>query len=183
MKILEESIINDGVIHKYLMVHQGTKTWRRTFFACIDHHYITPVIERWQVLQNKRRNLLSLRLLEVVVDDDTLVDMNYSEKPEIYKQATPYAKDEAAKLLLTISTESDLFSLILDKKYNWAYPNIVHEHLKILACAVIFNLTDDLNFEGAITKSESHFEKSLPGKELLLNYMHKKNITNVFDFK
>lgn len=179
MKITTESIEDDGRIHKYVMVHQGSKKWRRTFFACVDHAVITPIYEKWKILPNSRRNPASPRLLEVIVDDDALVEKNYSEVDSEYESGFIHAKGLADKLLSRISSEKDLFNLIMDKEFNWAYPNIVHNDVRVLAGAVIISLEQDTPVNEAILKSEEHFDRTLAKKDLLLRYMDKKKLVNV----
>lgn len=182
MKIFTKTIKHDASMHIYVMTHQGSKKWRRTFFACIDHEIISPVIERWRLLRDKKKNPLAPKLFEVIVGDDVIVESNYSDDDSKYKNGCVHAEKLVVDLLSLIKSENDLFALLMDKDYNWAYPNLVSNDLKVMAGAVIFSVTEKLEISEAIGCSEKYFSRELPAKTELLQYVEKKKITHFKDF-
>ena len=122
------------------------------------------------------------RLVEVLIDDGALVEMNYSEGESCYTKAVNHALRLAATTLCEITKEEDLFEAILDKEYNIFYPNIAHQHIKVLCTGVIYNLNEKIAFKDAFTKAEEHFAIELPNKELLLAYLKRKQITSAENF-
>jgi hypothetical protein len=182
MKVDIIPISKIGDLSKYLMIHTGSRKWRRTFFACIDHDLLTPIVKRWQGLPNKKYNPIWPKLVEVIVDDDTLIEMNYSYDSDFYHRGIGHALKLAERKLQHIGTDEDLFTAILDKEFNTVYPNIVHDHMKILCTGIITSAQEKLSFEAAFEKSEAFFEKKLNKKDLLLAYFHCKKITSASEF-
>ena len=122
------------------------------------------------------------RLIEVVIGDEAIVEMNYSQEESCYNEAVNYALRSAETTLSGLTNDEDLFESILDKEYNIYYPNIVHEYIKVLSAGVIYNIKENKAFAEAFARAEKHFNKELPRKELMLDYLIRKKITSAEKF-
>ena len=157
-------ISTNGNISKYLRVDVGSSRYRRTFFACIDHQVLTPIVKKWQTLPKGKYNPIWPKLVEIIINDNTLVEMNYSDDDNYYESGIAHAMQLADKTLDGINNDNDLFEAILDKNYNEYYPNCVHDQIKVLCVGIISSAEDFTGLKTEIQNAESYFGIELQKK-------------------
>lgn len=164
-------LYSDKEIKKYLKVRVGSKPWRSDFLACIEHHKISPIFEKWLAFPKKRGSADYPQMINVNLNCRELVDILYSDIGSPLDVAIAKAKELAIGKLAAINNEGDLLKILNTPEIEYDYMDNLSP--KIIARSYINVSNNNMVVGDAIQEAETYFNYEIHKKDNLIKVLER----------